>query len=391
MWRNRSFVMLWLGQCFSQGADRLVFILLVELVTTLDASPRTLSLALAVTTTPNVLFGALAGVWADRIDKRRVMMASNALRAILVLALGYAGGLHVGLAIGLACLIAVAAQPFVPAEAAAMPAVVEREALMEANAVSALTMIGAIVVAFTVGEPLIKALGTWTAALVVAGAFALSVVWLKRVTFLRPLEAAPRTRWWLELREGLTHIRQCGGIRRTMAFQVTIFSTFAALSVLAIVFAKQVLQTNFSWLLAAGGLGLGLGAWMIGRWGTRWPRDLTISAGFLATGLALWGLSYTGPGHLALAFGLTFVAGFTASVVGVPLQTRLQERVEDAFRGKVFGVQNTVLNMVAIIPLGGTGFLLEWVGVPTVLLGLAVVMTMAAAAAWWGRLEETGT
>jgi predicted MFS family arabinose efflux permease len=290
----------------------------------------------------------------------------------------------------MACLIAIAAQPFVPAEAGAMPAVVEREALMEANAVSSLTMVGAIVVAFTLGEPLIQGLGVTTAACVVAGAFGLSVVWLRRVTFLRPLEPAPRTGWWRELREGLSHIRQRGGIRRTMAFQVTIFSTFAALSVLAIVFAMQVLQTNFSWLLAAGGLGLGLGAWMIGRFGTRWPRDTAIAVGFFMTGLALWGLSFAGPGQLPLAFGLTFVAGFTASVVGVPLQTRLQERVEDAFRGKVFGVQNTVLNLVAIVPLGGTGFLLEWVGVPTVLLALAGVMVLAAVAAWWGRLEAVG-
>lgn len=389
IWGNRSFVMLWLGQCFSQGADRLIFILLVELVTRLDPAPRTLSVALAATTVPNVLFGALAGVWADRIDKRHVMMLSNLVRAGLVLALSLIGGGHVVLAIAIACLIAMAAQPFVPAEAGAIPATVERHALMEANAVSALTMVGAVVVAYTVGEPLIHASGTLVGSVVIAAAFGASTLCLAQVKFLHPPEMRPRTGWWLELKEGLDYIRRRGGVRRTMAFQVIIFSTFAALSVLAILFAKNVLQTNFSWLLASGGVGLGVGAWLIGRWGTRWSQDLSIVTGFAATGAALFGLSGVGPEQTGLAFVLTFVTGFMASVVGVPLQTRLQERVEDALRGKVFGVQNTVLNAVAIIPLAGTGFLLEWCELPTVLRGLSLIMFTTALAAWVARLSAS--
>lgn len=375
---NRSFMWMWIGQCFSQVADKLVFILLVELVSELTPSARVMSLALALHTAPNVLLGALAGVWVDRRDKRRVMMASNLLRAILVVALGFLGQTHVAVAMALAFLIASAAQPFIPAEAAAMPLVVPREHLMQANSIFTTTLVGSIVVGFTLGEPLVHWAGTQGAAWVVGAGFLLSVGFLKYVRYTQPAEVAPRHETYREqFRQGLAYIRTRGGIRRTLTFQVMIFAMFAAMSVLAILFAKGVLKTNFSWFLAAAGVGLAVGAWLLGHLGSRINRDAAIAGGFFATGTVLAALSGLGPSQKFLAFGLAGVLGFTAAWVAVPLQTRLQELVDEQMRGKVFGVQNMLLNLAATIPLGAVGFVVEGVGVAPVLLALGGVMALA--------------
>lgn len=389
MLANRSFLVMWLGQCVSQVADKLVFILLVETVSHATPSARVMSLALALHTLPNVLFGALAGVWVDRRDKRRVMMASNLLRAALVVALGLWGHADVALAIALAFLIASAAQPFIPAEAAAMPLVVPREHLMQANSIFTTTLVGSIVVGFSVGEPLTQWLGTQGAAWVVGTGFLLSVGFLRGVRYTQPAEVAPRDQGYAaQFRQGLAYIRSRGGIRRTLAFQVVIFAMFAAMSVLAILFAKGVLKTNFSWFLAAAGGGLALGAWLIGQLGERLRRDGAIALGFLACGAVLGGLAGLGPAHKPLAFALAAGLGFAAAWVAVPLQTRLQELVEEQLRGKVFGVQNTLLNLAATLPLGAIGFVVEEVGLTPVLLALGAAMALAGLAAWHGRLER---
>lgn len=386
---NRSFGVMWLGQCFSQVADKLVFILLVELVSELSSSPRVMSVALALHTLPNVLLGVAAGVWVDRLDKRTVMVVSNAARAVLVLALGLFGHTHVAVAIALAFGVASAAQPFIPAEQAAIPLVVPRENLLAANSVFATTLIASIIVAFTLGEPLTQALGTRGAAWVVAGSFAASVALLALVRYSQPAAATPAAEgFWGQLQAGLAYMRDRGGIRRTLALQLAVYAMLAALSVLAIIFAKAVLHTNFSWFLAAAGGGLGAGAWVVGHLGARLSRDALIVTGFVATGAALVALAGLGPANKTIAFGLAGLLGFTSALVAVPLQTRLQELVEEGVRGKVFGVQNMVLNLAATVPLGTIGFVVEGLGVAAVLAGLGATMALIGLGAWRGRLPQ---
>ena len=389
LFANRSFLLLWASQGFSQSADRLVFILLVEAVSRLSASGTVMSATLALQMAPNVLFGALAGVLADRLDKRRVMAISNAVRGSLVLALGLFGDAHLAVPIAIGFLLTSAAQPFVPAEAAVMPLVVPRASLLQANSVSAMTMICSLVVGFALGEPLSHVAGPFGAACVVATCYLLAAACVHFVRLTYPATVAPpQESYGLQLRQGLAYIGRRGGVRRTIALQVAIFSTFASLSVVAIIFAKAVLVTSFSWLLAAGGVGMALGGWLIGRFGGGWNRDLTIATGFLATAAGLVLLAGFGMESKPIAYAMVAGLGFTSSVVGVPLQTRLQELVEDGVRGKVFGVQNTVLNVVAIVPLAGVGVVVKRIGVPLVLLGMAVVMVGAGVAAWLGRLGE---
>ncbi|MEB3328441.1 MAG: MFS transporter [Candidatus Sericytochromatia bacterium] len=386
--RSPAFLALWGGQAASQLADRMVFVLLVELVTRHDASPGTLGVAIALTSAPTVLLGALAGAWADRLDQRRAMVASSLARAGLVLALGLLGPTHLAAAVGLAVLVAVAAQPFVPAEAAALPLVVPPDQLLQANAVSSLTMVGALVAGLLVGEPLVRAVGPGAAALGVAAAFAAAAACLRRVTYTQPAVTAPAHEPYLvQLREGLSYIRRRGGLRRTMACQVAIVCLFAAASVLAIVLARATLHVPYTWLMAAAGLGLGLGAWAVGRWGARWGADAAMTGGFLTCGVALVGLAAVGPGQALPALALATVLGAGGAVVGVPVQTRLQALVADGVRGKVFGVQTTLLNATAVVPLAGVGHAVEAVGLPAVLAALGAAAALTGLGAWLGRLR----
>lgn len=381
---------MWVGQCFSQVADKLVFILLVETVGELSTSARVMSIALALHTAPNVLLGAAAGVYVDQLDKRRVMIATNLLRAVFVVALGIFGHTHVAVAIGLAFIIASCAQPFIPAEAAAMPLVVDREDLLSANSVFATTMIASIVVAFSFGEPLVQAVGTRNAAYVVGVGFLLSTVFLWLMHYRHPdVRSESKESFLTQLRAGGRYIAASADIRATITQQAMLFAMFAAMSVIAIIFAKTVLHTNFSWFLATAGVGMGLSAWLVGQFGARWPRTVLVVGGFFGVGAALAGLALTGADQVRVAFAIAFVLGFAAALAAVPLQTQMQELVGEDWRGKVFGTQNMVLNVATTLPLAAVGFLVEGVGLVPVLA--AVAGLMAVTGSWaWRRASQKG-
>lgn len=365
---NPAFLVLWLGQVFSQTADKLVFILLVSIVGELSTSSTVMSLSLAIHASPNVLLGAPAGVLVDRFDKKRVMIVTNLLRALFVVGLGLAGTGSLAVAVALAFAVACAAQPFIPAEGAAMPLVVGKKNLLAANSLFATTMIGSIIVAFVLGEPLVQWVGTRGASYVVGGGFLLSVAFLAFVRY-RETDAHDREHepFWTQLKSGLTYAFTERHIRQVLWQQVALFAMFAAMSVLAIVFAKQELHANFSWFLAAAGAGMGVGSYVLGHFGAGWNKHRVVLAGFFGTAGALGVLAVWGALHVGLAFGLAGLLGLTASLVAIPLQTRLQELTPESLRGKVFGAQNMTLNIATTLPLAVAGLAADAIGIRTVI------------------------
>jgi predicted MFS family arabinose efflux permease len=299
-----------------------------------------------------------------------------------VIALGLFGHQSVALAIGLAFLIACFSQPFIPAEGATIPLVVKREHLLQANSLFATTMIGSVIIAFTLGEPLIQLTNSRVAALVVGGAFLASVVFIYFVRYNQAEQRADHGAFWAQLKEGFGYIQRTRVILHTLLQQVALFGMFAAMSVLAIIFAKTELKTNFSWFLATAGVGMALGSWVLGHFGTRWNKNVVVVTGFLLSGVVLATLAILGAGNLVPAFTLALLLGLSSSLVAVPLQTRLQELTPEHLRGKVFGAQNMVLNIATTVPIAAAGFLVEAFGLRAVILSTAALMLIAGVLTW---------
>jgi predicted MFS family arabinose efflux permease len=381
---NRSFLVLWLGQVFSQTADKLVFILLVSIVGELSQSSTVMSMSLALHAAPSVLLGAVAGVLVDRWDKRWVMVITNALRAIFVVMLGVWGHLHVAMAVGLAFLVACCAQPFIPAEGATIPLVVKREHLLQANSLFATTMIGSIILAFTLGEPLVQLLGSKSASIATGVGFLISVIFLYFVRYTQPDQRAGKHEPFMDqLKDGFRYIMTSPPIRQTLWQQVALFGMFAAMSVLAIIFAKQELKTNFSWFLAMAGIGMAIGSWVLGHLGHRWNKNRVVVVGFFMSAAVLATLALMGAEHRIPAFGVSLMLGFSSSLVAVPLQTRLQELVNEDLRGKVFGAQNMVLNIATTLPIALAGFAVDAFGLRWVIASVGALMLIAGSLTWW--------
>jgi MFS family permease len=390
--RQRNYGLLWFGGLISLGGDWLLITVLPFYVYSRTGSALAASGMFAAMALPYLLFGSLSGVFVDRWDRRRIMIAADCSRAVLLIALlilpstGW---------VWLVYVVAFVEQSigtfFSPAKSALLPSIVDQASLPLANSLSQVSDNTARLLAPSLGGALLALAGLP----VVVGADILSyVVSAVCISLLavpgREAPAAagatPAGRWrifWLEWREGVAVIIGDGFLAGV--FTVGGLAIFAdgILTGLLVTFVQRMLHagsTEFGWLLSARGLG-GLGGSLL----------ISVVAARIAPGRLL-GLS------LALVAGLLlvalhvlvipvelvvlFLAGFPAVGWLVSEQTLLQTLVEDRFRGRVFGAYNTSASLLNIAGLMIAGLLALPVGL-AVMLHVSVGLTFGAGVLAW--------
>ena len=387
---NRGFVNLWAGQIISQLADKIFFVLLIALVVDYQP-PRMLenfsrASVMIANTLPAVFFGTAAGIYVDRWSKRQIMTLSNLGRGMLVLLIPLLPKLLIFLLI-VAFLESILTQFFAPAEQAALPALVDRKNLMSANALFTSTMLGSLVVGFAIGEPLITWSKTWGGSyggvLLVGGLYGLAALLLSLLPADHSKSEPKRhPHPFSDLKQGLRYLKKSHVLSSALVQLTILYCVFAALSVLAIGLTDKIglKPTQFGFLLAAAGVGLTFGAAILGQWGDRFHRQPLPLYGFIGMGLVLMAFSFIS--SLWLGLLLSFLLGIGAALVGVPMQTLIQLQTPPEMRGKVFGVQNNVINIALSLPLAIAGLLADAIGLRQVLIGMGIVVIVAGLWAW---------
>ena len=421
--RNRNFLSLWSGQVFSQLADKVYLVLMIAIISTRFQTGEQsisgwVSDIMMAFTIPAVLFGSIAGVFVDRWSKKAVLVVTNILRGILVLSIPFllwltqdwkplVASLPVGFGIllGLSFLISTLTQFFAPAEQAAIPLVVRREHLLSANSLYTTTMMALVVVGFAVGEPLLALADTLTTGLgigvgmgrelVVGSSYAIAGVLLLLLKtgekFPDPEQEPPHV--WLDLRDGLRYLKQNHRVRNALIQLVILFSIFAALAVLAVRLAEIIpglKSSQFGFLLAAGGVGIAAGATLLGQYGQRFSHAGLSLCGSVGVAASLVCLSMFTKQLWVELVAIALLGGF-ASLVAIPMQTTIQKETPPEMRGKVFGLQNNVINIALSLPLALAGLAETFIGLRAVFLSLAAIAIAGGVLTWYICRTETQT
>jgi MFS family permease len=412
--KNPNFLALWGGQVFCQLADKVYLVLMIALINSqFQAGNQSISAwvsALMMSfTIPAVLFGSVAGVFVDRWSKKAVLVATNVWRGILVLSIPLLlwlthdwkpiGMLPVGFIIilGVTFLVSTLTQFFAPAEQAAIPLVVEERHLLSANSLYTTTMMASVIVGFAVGEPLLAiADGIWLQLggngglgkeLLVGGSYAIAGLIL---FFLATNEKPhhPETEFphvFSDLRDGFGYLKANHRVRNALLQLIILFSVFAALTVLAVRMAEiipNLKASQFGFLLAAGGVGIAAGATILGQFGQRFSYSQLSLCGCLGMAASLIGLSVFTT-HLWVVLLLVALLGIFGALVGIPMQTAIQTETPPEMRGKVFGLQNNVINIALSLPLALAGVAETFVGLQAVFLGLAAIVFSGGILTWY--------
>lgn len=394
--KNRGFMLLWIGQIFSQLGDKIFFVLMVALLENYQAPPRLAqnsmySILMLAFTLPAILFGSAGGIFVDRFSKKFVLTVSNYIQTVLMLFIAFLPRdffMLLVLTFGVSTL----AQFFTPAQQAAIPVLVRRENFMAANAVYSSTMMGSLIVGFAIGEPILSFAKDWLGAgygqeIVVGGLYLLSGLAVQPINFgaenqLSPRESPTVINPWADLKAGLGYLTKNPLILNAMLQLTTLYCVFAALMVLTIRLAADfgLKDKQFGFFLAAAGVGMVFGAAILGHWGDKLHHKPLPLMGFLIMSLVLGVFTFTH--NLILALGLSAFLGVGAALIGVPMQTLIQERTPPTMHGKVFGFQNHIVNIALSAPLAITGPLTDILGLRIVLVAMSIIVAGVGIWAW---------
>ena len=376
-----DFRRLWWGQLTSVFGTWLLVVAVPLYVYDLTGSTVATGATFVAETLPALVLGPLAGVLVDRLDRRRVMILSDVVRAVAVLSMLLADHADALWVLYVALVVENgAAQLFRPARQALIPALVGSAArLPEANALFA--MIDGIVrlVGSIAGGLLYLAIGFPGLIVVDAVSYLVSAFACSRVRHRSPPRPR-RARVTLgdgvsELRVGLRHVLATTPLRGLLRVTAIFYLANGAVTALLVPYARSELQASaaaFGYLLASLGVGYVVGSLLAGR-----VLERITPQGAVGVSVPLLGVCYLlafQPENYAASLIGFGAAGAPAVLLLVAVHTAYQQRTPDALLGRVAAAFLTVEMAVSVTGAGIGSLLAEQVGVlPVIDVALLVL------------------
>jgi dTMP kinase len=403
-----SFSRLWKAMLVSSLGDWVGFVAVASLVTRLG-SERVAPLAVAgvmlARLLPSVLFGPFAGVFADRFDRRKVMVAADIPRGAMYAAMPFLPSLW--LIFLFSFFIECLSLLWTPAKDASVPNLVPRRQLSNANSIGLITTYGTL--------PLGALIYTGLAGLSVAIGSKVSyfqnhpeflALWLDSFTFffsarmvwgldLRPsggrAEATARPKLTFrsalqDVQAGYRFLSQHTLVRSMTIAIVTAFAGVGAVISLGPVFARFSVNagaTGFGILITAFGIGMGAGMALMGLLTRFLDRDKLFITAMLGAAASLFVLAAMPT--IALAALFTVPMGIGVGLAWVTGYTMLQENVTDEYRGRTFATLTVLARMTLFLALVTFPALAAAIGPHTLhVAGRAIDLSGTRIALWVG-------
>jgi MFS family permease len=349
---NPAFRRLWVAQAISGIGDWVFPPAVFAALVGGRARASDLALLLIAQVGPGMLVGLFGGPFIDRFSRQWLMVGSDVVRALAVLSLLIGDTPSLAHVYAVSLVLGIGNAMFQPALLAAMPNVVPRSQLAAANALVGLTQSLAVMVGFPLGGFLVDQLGTGWGFAVNAFSFALSGAMIGRMTIPGGIQTA--TESLIDgLVEGFRYVRADVTARRVIV--IVGFITLAAgiKSPLEPLFALESLDsgaTGLGTLGAMWGAGMIIGS-LVATWADRRLGHgllLGVSVAVVAGAVMLASFSPV----LAPVALLWLPAGVANTTGTVAYETLLQERTEDAVRGRVMAALQAALQAGLLAGVG---------------------------------------
>jgi MFS family permease len=313
---------------------------------------------------PAVLFSPIAGAVADRMDRVRLTMVSQAaigLQAAAIAALIAADALSIGILLALEVVSGIAASFAQPARQSLMPALVPRADLPAAVAANSLCFNVARFVGPAIAGPLIVAWGVVPAVALNAAAYFFATL---TMPLLRPAPAerrghAPGASVRAEVAEGFRYAGRHPGIGPILAFAAAASVLMRGIPEILPPFVERLFGQGAQGLaLLTGAFGVGAlvsGLWVAGRGKLTGATRLAVAAVGLQA-VATIGFVATSWFPFAVLCGA--LIGAAGSVHGISVQTLVQSAADPAMRGRVlslWGLITRACPAMGALVLGGLG------------------------------------
>lgn len=420
--KNRGFRFLWINQILVQLAyNTLNFALIVWVFKLTDSNFAVSALMLAIYL-PAILFGIFAGVFVDLSDRRKIILLIDILLAASFLLFIPIKGSYPLILLN-TFFINSLAQFFMPSESSSIPMLVSKKQLFLANSLFSLTLYGSFMVGFTIGGPILNSWGI--NAVFLGGGLALLLAFILAINL--PAIKATRTQLPFkkyfsaetfknilkltaeEARETSVFIKSKMQVTASIVLLSCVQGAIGVLAVTMPSYVERVLKIHATdasyFVMLPLGLGMVIGAYLVGRLFHGSPKRSLVSPAILIGGLTFFLIgimpslsqliqsadlpaNITRPRYfihvpsLSFFFALlAFLSGLCTVSIIIPCQTVLQENTTGQNRGKIFAVLAVIMTSASAVAVILAGGLADIFGVSPTVAGLGVITIIIGIAA----------
>jgi MFS family permease len=386
VFRKRDFTLLWLAQFVSTAGSALTDLAAGILVYQLTGSALAVGLTLMATAIPSLIVGLIAGVFVDRYDRKRIMLWSNILQAVLVGLIPFVISINV-LGIYVVILLNAAVKQFFdPANESLVPDIASDEELAAANSLLQIASFGSNAIGFAGAGLLASLFDINFAFFIDALTFVVSAIciWFVRVPRNAPLEEETTVGVVVEnLKEGVGTLLGTPILRTLFILALPYIFSVGLWNVLLLPFAFRILgASEFAYGVqeALTSVGFVVGSLLMARFSYKLSEGSWIVVSGVGMGIA--GIAYALTTSIPLAITIAIISGIANAPIGVARATLMQRNTPRELRGRVFSSFFVMRDVVFLLGMGAAG-LADIIDIRLlVILSALLLILMAALAAF---------
>lgn len=385
LFHNRSFRLLWAGQLLSQIGDQCLLVAVITLLSRLSSSPIALLIPALSIAVPQIVFGLVGGVMADRWDRKRTMIWSDLLRGGIVLAiLLVRRSSDLWILYLAAASLALVGVFFYPARNAAIPTIVPPHLLISANSFIQGSYIIAMILGPAVAGVMVE---LWAPGVIIfdsltffVSALVIAIIYIPSAPSGVAIAAGNSV--WADLKAGLRFILLSRAMRRVLLITAIATLGIGAIVLLAIPHLRKQLEAGgIEYGIAMSMLGVGSvwGGLMVNRLSRRLSTNTIVGGMLVLAGAAITAFAFA-PNYTVVLISIT-ITGMCVVMARGALDTIAQALSPDEMRGRVLAAVNLIVVAATALAEGFSALLGHFIGVQVVFIGAGIVTVLAGIAA----------
>jgi len=396
---NNNFKLIWFGKLISQLGDKFYAIALAWWILQNTHSTVIMGFFMLTTAIPAIGIGLFTGALTDRWNRKRMLVITDIVRGVLVLAIALLaafGVLEIWQVFVIGALLSAATSFFEPAIQAIVPDLVESSDLKKANGMS--QMVGGVcqIAGPLCGALAVSLIGMTTVFFVNSASYFIAAVLSALLTWRKSELALDKKDSTViqDIKEGLRYVR---GQKRIITILVIIGaahffvgSLFVALPFLANRLSGKGVN-NLGYLEMLMGVGLIAGSLLNGLKKNNVTDEevlmkliMGFGAAFLCLGLAQW----RGCGNVLVYLPILLIIGVIIANASIFWQLLLQLSITEQMKGRVFGISSLIGNISMPIAFGVVGILLDFYSIYLIMLVSGICLISLGLILLAGRKKE---
>lgn len=380
-WKQKATIFI-LSQTISILGSSIVGFVIVWYITLETSSGTLMTLSILSTFLPSIVISPIAGVWADRYNRKRLIIYADVFIGIstLILALFFLSGVKSMTLIFVASAIrSIGSGVQIPAVSAILPQFVPQEHLTRVNGINSSIQSAMLLISPTLGGVLLATLGFSYSLLFDVVTAAIAVCVMSFLVIQAPVRSGEMGSPWEELKNGIRYVRSHPLISRLLLFYAAFFFLITPAAFLTPLMVERSFGPDV-WRLTANELswtaGSLIGGVLVSLKGNFKNKIRAIAISSLAFGVtfALLGVA----GNFWIYLAIMLVSGIFMPVFATAETVLFQEHVEEAMMGRVFSLVSILISLS--MPLGMVFFgpLADVVSIESLMIASGVALALLA-------------